>query len=34
MPNAKRDMPEFTSVPTMPNSSPRKIIAIALSIDP
>ena len=34
MPNAKRCVPEFTSVPTMPSSSPVTIIAIALRSEP
>ena len=34
MPKAKRCVPELTSVPTMPSSSPVMIIAIALSSEP
>ena len=34
MPNAKRCVPELTSVPTMPSSSPVMIIAIALTSEP
>ena len=34
MPKAKRCVPELTSVPTMPSSSPVTIIAIALSSEP
>ena len=33
-PNEKRAMPEFTSVPTMPNNRPSTIIAIALRSEP
>ncbi len=34
MPKSKRATPELTSVPTMPSSRPRMIIAIALSSEP
>ena len=34
MPKANRATPELTSVPTMPSSRPRMIIAIAFSSDP
>ena len=33
-PKVKRDMPELTSVPTMPTSRPSTIIAIVLSSEP
>ncbi len=34
MPKSKRATPELTSVPTMPSSSPRTIIAIAFTSEP